>query len=56
MYHAYLLPFYSPDHNLMKNLLSKTKDLQRKERATSMERLKKIANKSWVDITSEYLH
>ena len=56
MYHAYLFPFFSPNLNFMKNLSSQMKDLQREEHATKIERLKKIANKTWRGITSEYLH
>ena len=48
-------PGNSPDLNPIENLWSQMKHLQRNERATSAEGLKKIARKVWKAITPEYL-
>ena len=56
IYHAYQLPFYSPDLNLNENLWSQRKDLQSKERTTLMEELKKIANMVWGGFTAVFFH
>ena len=55
IYHAYLLPFYSPDLNLIENLWSQKKDPQSKERPTLMEELKKLP--TWFGgFTAVYAH
>ena len=41
--------------NLIENLWAQIKHKQRKEQATSAERLKRIARKVWKGISSEYL-
>ena len=48
-------PGNSPDLNPIENLWSQMKHMQRKERATSTDGLKKIARKVWRGITPEYL-
>ena len=48
-------PGNSPDLNPIENLWSEMKHLQRKERATSKEGIKKIARKVWKAVTPEYL-
>ena len=40
---------------MIENLWSEMKHLQRKERATSEEGIKKIAQKVWKAVTPEYL-
>ena len=44
-----------PYLNLIENLWAQMKHKQRKEQATSAERLKRIARKVWKGILSEYL-
>ena len=44
-----------PYLNLIENLWAQMKHKQRKEQATSAERLKRIARKVWKGISSEYL-
>ena len=48
-------PGNSPDLNPIENLWSQVKHLQREERATSKEGIKKIAKKVWRQVTPEYL-
>ena len=55
IYHAYLLPFYSPDLNLIENLWSQKKDMQSKERTALLEGLKRIANMVWGGSTAVYV-
>ena len=45
----------SPDLNPIENLWSQMKHMQRKERATSAEGLKRIARKVWKGVSSDYL-
>ena len=49
------LPGNLPYLNLIENLWAQMKHKQRKEPATSAERLKRIASKVWKGISSEYL-
>ena len=44
-----------PYLNLIENLWAQMKHKQKKEQATSAERLKRIARKVWKGISSEYL-
>ena len=48
-------PGNSPDLNIIENLWSQMKHLQRTEQATSKQGLKKIARRVWNAITPEYL-
>jgi hypothetical protein len=48
-------PGNSPDLNPIENLWSQMKDMQREERATSIDGLKKIARKVWGKVLPEYL-
>ena len=48
-------PGNSPDLNPIENLWSQMKHMQRKERATSAEGLKRIARKVWKGVSSDYL-
>ena len=49
-------PGNSPDLNPIKNLWPQIKYLQRKERGTSKEGIKKVARKVWRAIAPEYLN
>ena len=44
-----------PYLNLIENLWGQMKHMQRKERATSAEGLKRIARKVWKGVSSDYL-
>ena len=48
-------PGNSPDHNLIGNFWSQMKNMQRREHATSIEGLKRIALKVWRQVTPSYL-
>ena len=48
-------PGNSPDLNVIENFRSQMKQMQSKERATSVAGLKKIAGKVWQQVTSAYL-